>query len=54
METNRFKEGLAGLIAKEIKTQSAKFILLNRSKKCDALAFLFVTHRYIQAFKLAR
>jgi hypothetical protein len=32
METNRFKEGLAGLIAKEIKTQSAKFIL-NRSKK---------------------
>jgi hypothetical protein len=54
METNRFKEGLAGLIAKEIKTQSAKFILFNRSKKCYMLAFLFVTHRFIQAFKLPR
>ena len=54
METNRFKEGLAGLIAKEIKTQSAKFILFNRSKKCYMLAFLFVTHKFIQAFKLPR
>lgn len=38
MEANRFKEGLAELIAKEIHT----------------LVFLVVTMRYIQAFELAR
>ena len=38
MEANRFKEGLAELIAKEIHT----------------LVFLVVTHKYIQAIKLPR
>ncbi len=54
MEADRFKEVPSELIAKEIKTQSAKFILLNRSKKCYMLAFLFVTQRFMQAFKLPR